>query len=382
MSVTMAPGSRVEIVVSDDGKGVDIGRVRDAAIRAGFITADQAKTMASDEALELLFASGLSTSPIITDLSGRGLGLAIVREKIERLGGTVTAESRSGSGTTFRLVVPLTLATFRGVLVEVSGQTFVIQTVSVQRVLRLGPDDVRTVENRETICVDGHAVSLVGLADVLGLTGRSRGGGQRMAVLVGASGSRVAFRVDDVLGEQEITTKSLGTQLVHVRNVAAATVAGRGTVIPILDPADLVRSATSGSSMTSVTAPDTAKREGRRRVLVVEDSITSRTLLKNILEAAGFEVATAVDGLDGLTALRSGGFDLVISDVDMPRMNGFELTAKIRADRKIAELPVILVTALGSQQDREYGIEVGANAYIVKSSFDEGNLIEIARRLA
>ena len=176
--------------------------------------------------------------------------------------------------------------------------------------------------------------------------------------------------------------KTLGKQLIRVRNIAGATVLGTGRVVPILNVPDLIASAvrTSGAGMHAAAVPSEEAGKRRKSVLVAEDSITSRTLLKNILETAGYQVETAVDGVEALTKLRSGEFDLVVSDVDMPRMNGFVLTEKIRADKKFLELPVILVTALESREDREHGIDVGANAYIVKSSFDQSNLLEIIRR--
>jgi two-component system chemotaxis sensor kinase CheA len=177
--------------------------------------------------------------------------------------------------------------------------------------------------------------------------------------------------------------KNLGRQLVRVRNIAGASISGSGAVIPILNVADLVESAPMAGAPGPIDAAqvqDTAP-ERRGRLLIAEDSITARTLVKSILEGAGYEVVATVDGMDALTRLKTEPFDLVVSDVDMPRLDGFELTAKIRADKKLSELPVVLVTALGSQNDREYGIEVGANAYIVKSDFDQSNLLEIVRRL-
>jgi two-component system chemotaxis sensor kinase CheA len=184
-----------------------------------------------------------------------------------------------------------------------------------------------------------------------------------------------------VQGEQEVMVKTLGQQLARVRNVAGACVSGSGTVVPILNVVDLVQSASTAGAPGTVDAVQDTAPERRGRLLIAEDSITARTLLKNILEGAGYEVVASVDGMDALTRLKTEPLDLLVSDVDMPRMNGFELTAKIRADKKLGELPVVLVTALGSQKDREYGIEVGANAYVVKSDFDQSNLLEIIRRL-
>jgi two-component system chemotaxis sensor kinase CheA len=251
-------------------------------------------------------------------------------------------------------------------------------------VLRFRREDVKTVENRDTLVVEGRATALVRLGDALALPVRKahdeNGTGQ--AVLLGSANKRIALRVDEVLDEQEVLAKSLGKQLAGVRNVAGATVLGNGKVVPILDVADLLQSAAeSGGAARSGGAPAQEPERAKKSILVAEDSITARTLLKNILEAAGYEVQTAVDGAEAFATLKTTTFDLIVSDVDMPRLNGFGLTAKVRSDPKFAGLPVVLVTALGSREDRERGMDAGANAYIVKSSFDQSDLLEVLQRL-
>lgn len=376
-------GSRVELSVADDGAGIDIAKAQEVALRLQWVTSAELGTMTEPETLELLFRSGFSTSPIMTDLSGRGLGLAIVRETVERLGGTVDLRSAPGLGTTFRLVVPLSLAAFRGVLVSVADRRFVIPTASVLRVTRVVTNEIRTVENRQVIAVGDRLTSLVRLSDVLELKAPKVGanGAVLPVVVLRAAGRDVAFLVDAVLGEQEVMVKDLGPQLVRVRNVSGASLAGSGVVVPILNASDLVFSAASMGAPELDTAGAAPAVDSPPRLLFAEDSITARTLIKSILEGAGYEVVAAVDGFDAWTRLKTEPFDLVVSDVDMPRIDGFELTARIRADEHLGDLPVVLVTALGSHQDRERGIDVGANAYIVKNDFDQGNLLEIVARL-
>jgi len=386
LAVAPVNGSKVEIVVSDDGSGIDTVKVRESAVRHGFLPAEAARAMSDAAACDLIFHAEVSTSPIITRLSGRGLGLAIVREKAEKLGGTVAVESQPGQGTRVRILLPVLLATFRGILIEAAGRVFVVPTAQVERVAAVRPAEVQTVEGRETIVLGGLAVSLVRLAEVLELPGAGAMGAPSVAtpiVVLGLGGQRVAFAVDAVLDELEVLVKPLRKPLSRVRHIAGAAVLGSGRVAPILNVADLLKSARKhGAAVRTGVAGAQPAAAAAKSLLVVEDSITSRLLLKGILESAGYLVKTAVDGLEAFTLLRTGNFDLVVSDVEMPRLDGFDLTARIRADRKLAELPVVLVTARESREDRERGIEVGASAYLVKSRFDQSDLLDAVRRLA
>jgi len=240
------------------------------------------------------------------------------------------------------------------------------------------------VEGRETIALSGRAVALVWLADVLALPRAEATETPSAAtpiLVLGLGEQRVAFAVDAILDEQEVLVKPLRKPLSRVRNIAGATVLGSGRVAPILNVADLLKSARKSGGAARVAAVAKPVEAGAKSLLVVEDSITSRMLLKGILESAGYNVKTAVDGLEAFTLLRAERFDLVVSDVEMPRLNGFDLTARIRADKKLSELPIVLVTALEKREDRERGIDVGANAYLVKSSFDQSNLLDAVQRL-
>jgi two-component system chemotaxis sensor kinase CheA len=384
INVAHQDGRVVEISVADDGLGLDAAAVRASAVRQGLLTPAAAEALSDSEAQALIFQSGLSTSAIITDLSGRGLGLAIVKEKVEKLGGVIAVESAPGAGTTFRLRLPLTTVTIRGLLVSAGAAHYVLPTTHVERVARIGAADVQTVENRATIRLEDRTLPLVSLAATLGAPAEPAlaAGEQAPVVILGAVERRLAFRISALLGEQEVLVKTLGPQLTRVRNIAGATVLGPGQVVPILSVPDLLKSALAVAARPApVAASAPAAPAKQQSILVVEDSITSRTLLKGILESAGYRVTTAVDGADALATLRTGDFDLVVSDVEMPRLNGLDLTARIRADRQWQHLPVVLVTALESREDRERGIEVGANAYLVKQSFDQSNLLAAVRRL-
>ncbi|QDQ26571.1 response regulator [Chitinimonas arctica] len=373
-------GNQIELTIRDDGAGIRLDSVRQSARRMGLLGPDDAGT--ESMLLNLVFESGLSTSPILTDISGRGLGLAIVREKVEKLGGSVRVEAGEEGGSCFRILLPTTLATFRGMLVRAGEQQFVLPSTSVERAVRVDRQSILTVENRETITLEGSVLGVVWLVDILEMPRKestSAVSPYLQAVVLGAGQRRIAFIVDEIVDDREVLVKGLGPQLQRVRNVAGATVLGAGRVVPILNVGDLLKSAVRYVPVTA--APTATVRAERKSVLVAEDSITSRSLLKNILESAGYATTTAVDGIDALTLLRTSAFDLLVSDVEMPRMDGFDLISRIRQEPKLRELPVILVTALDSREDRERGIDVGANAYIVKGGFDQSNLLDAIRRL-
>lgn len=385
VAVTIASleGNRIEIRVEDDGRGIDPAQVRAAAVRTKHLTAEEAHALTDEAALDLVYKSGLSTTPLIGDVSGHGLGLAIVKERVERLEGRIQVETRLGVGTAVRITLPVTIATFRGLLVRAGGQPYLLPSEAVERTLHLLHREVEGTVGRPMIRWDGRPILLARLTELLGLPTKrdpSESDGKQPCVIVRVREARVGLAVEEVLGEQEVLVKELGPPLVRVRNVAGAGLLGTGHVILILRPADLLGSIRE-SPRPPVSSHVSEETPRQPVVLVVDDSITTRTMEKNLLEAAGYQVRVAVDGIEAWTLLKSETVDLVVSDVDMPRMGGLELTTKIRANREMADLPVILVTALESREDKERGLEVGANAYIVKSSFHQSNLLEFIRRL-
>ena len=383
VSIKQVNGNKVEILVADDGAGVDLEKVKKAAVKRGFISGNQAQALDDEAAMSLIYESEISTSPIVTDISGRGLGLAIVREKVDKLGGKKFTRNLPGRGAEFRIIIPITLATFRGLLLRVEEQWFIVPTVNVEQAARIRSNEVRTVENRETISVNGRTLSFARLADVLELPrteNNNDGASFITALILSAGGKQLAFGVDEVINEEEVLLKPLGNQLSRVRNIYGAAILGSGKVVAVLNVADLIKSAAVAPSRQARVEPSASAGE-KIHILVAEDSITSRMLLKNILESAGYVVRTVTDGLEAITELKQGNYDLLVSDVDMPRMNGFVLTSNIRAEKKLADLPVVLVTALQSREDRERGIDAGANAYIIKSSFDQSNLLDVIKKL-
>ncbi len=387
IAVSQPESNKVAMTIADNGKGIDVQTIREKATTAGLLTASQAAELTDEETFSLIFQSGISASPLITEISGRGLGMAIVQEHIENLSGLIFISSSPGEGTTFKIELPVSLATFRGVIVSASGNDFILPIAHIDHTFRIEPKDIKTAENKSVISLNGQAVSLVALSDILGLSphplpDRKAEKYTMPVVILGSGDKTIACIVDAVSTEQDVLVKSLGKQLKRVRNISGATILGNGQVVPILNVNDLI-STSSGKSISPVMAKtiDMKQKKAPKSILIVEDSFTSRTLLKNILESSGYLVTTAIDGQDGFQQLKAGEFDAVISDVEMPKMNGFELTRQIRDDEALAEKPVVLVTSLDSREDREKGVDAGANAYIVKSSFDQSNLLEVLERL-
>ncbi len=380
-------GSSILIRVTDDGAGIDVERVKQTALTQGLITADEMQTMSDEAARQLIFASGLSTSPTITETSGRGVGMDVVRKNIEGLHGRVDVDSTLGQGTRITLTLPLTLTATQTLLVQVGEQVYGVPISAVERIRRIRLQDVSAVEGKEAIVVNDEPVSLAYLSDILELPYQERAitpDEKLLTVILGTGKQRIAFLVDGVVGQQDSVVKSLGKQLSRVRNVAGATILGTGQVVMILNPLDLVKSVRRLKNWTTITAQASrtqTEMSRRATILVVDDSLITRHLEKNILEAAGYEVQVAKDGVDALGVLLSEDCDLVVSDIAMPRMDGFELTASLRGNPRFRETPVVLVTALDSREDKERGIEVGADAYIVKGEFDQGSLLQTVEQL-
>ena len=387
ISVKQESGKNVELCIHDDGAGINKTKVISAAVKMGITSMEAAAHMSDRDICGFIFRSGISTSQFITDISGRGLGMAIVADKIANLGGTIMVESPTDEGTTFTITLPVTLATFRGILVRINESFFIVPTNSIESAVRVHQDEVRSVESKKMILMHGESIALVRLGDVLSVVGRKiRNKDEKTfpVLILSLAQKRIALMIDEVLGEHEGLVKDLGPQLIHVRNIAGVTVMGNGRVVPILQIHELMESAihAAEADIGLETADEAGVKESELlSILVADDSITSRSLLRDIIESSGFLVKTAVDGLEAFQFLQNEKFDLLVSDVEMPKMNGFELTARIKEDTNLSEIPVVLVTALESADDRQKGMDAGANAYIIKSSFEQSNLIETIRRL-
>lgn len=377
LRVAQPTADRVTFEVADDGCGIDVDALLRSALQSGLIDEAQTAGLDRQQALRLALQSGVSTSARVTRVSGRGVGLAIVAEKVAAIGGELLIDSEPGAGCRFALVLPVRLTTLRGVVLQVQAARYVLPLAGVEAVRALAPDELRTVEGRETLLHAGRVLPAVRLGCLVGRGRPAQREGH--AVMVRAGGRGIALLADEILAEQEILPKGLGRQLRRVRYISGAAQLGDGSLALILSINDIARHGlhAPAAARPGPVEPD----EAPPRILVVEDSVTSRLLLKHILEGAGYTVDTAGDGREALSKLQQEDWQAVVSDIEMPHLDGLELTARIRAAPHTAELPVVLVTSLESAQEKQRGLEAGADAYLAKGSFDQDILLKTIRRL-
>ncbi|MBD2740229.1 hybrid sensor histidine kinase/response regulator [Coleofasciculus sp. FACHB-1120] len=378
--------TNIAIAIKDDGRGLDIEKIKQTALKRGLCREEELAAMTPAQIHSLIFASGFSTRTFVTEVSGRGVGLDVVRTNVERLKGSIEVESTPGKGCTLRLCLGTTLATAPVLIVEVSGKAYALPVEFVQTTRLISLEQIFTIEGRETIVLNGHPVSVARLADLLELPVVSSNG-QRTAdkeqlpcIILKVGEEQLGIFVDGWVDQQDVVLKSQSKLLKRVRNVVGATILGTGEVCMILNPSDLIKSVRKRTPQVKSFKPITD--EVRKPViLLTEDSIAIRTQEKRILEGAGYEVVTAVDGLDGFNKLKTRSFDAVVSDVQMPNLDGLGFAARIRQNKEYNEIPIILVTSLASDEDKRRGAEAGANAYITKGTFNQEILLETLRRL-
>lgn len=377
-------GDHISITISDDGCGIDTKKIANTAIKKNLITEAELSTLSEKEILELIFESGFSTKELITDVSGRGIGLDIVKENLIHLKGQVTIKTELNHGTQFYIRVPLTLASERALLIQSGQQQYVIPTSLVERVLLIKPEDITHIQGMQAIMIEGHPVPLKILSDVLKITKSEFIKNQQLPVVILNNGtSSIGLLIEKIIGEREIIIKPLEEPLTHILSVVGGTLSGNGQPIIVLNPSDLIKMALQPGKISQFSLDNQEKKEAAARphILVVDDSITTRTLEKNILESKNYQVTVAVNGKEAWDLLQKQSFALMITDINMPIMDGFVLTEKVKQDEKLREIPVIIVTSLDSNAEKKRGIEVGANAYIVKSEFESGTLLEIVEQL-
>lgn len=374
-------GSRVRLEVSDDGRGLDPGKIAEFALRQGLIDEEQRARLDEGEILSLLFRTGFSTATVVTHLSGRGVGLDVVREQVERIGGTVHIPPMPGlGGTSFELRVPISLLSITGLLVRARQEVYAIPIDHVERTLRIDRKAMRRVDGSPVVMADSsEPLRIHWLLTLMG--DRSPDFPDQLTVLVVSYGARhLGLVVDEVIGEREFVTKPLPWNLEKVPGLNGATILADGSVALSLDVAAVFDAALESSEPILRPAPPAPLR-APARILVADDSLASRTLERNLLAAAGYDVAVCVNGEEAWRRLQRERFDLVVSDIRMPRLDGFELTRRIRASDAFEHLPVVLVTGQDEPEDITRGAEVGADEYLIKGELDQGRLLEAVSRL-
>jgi two-component system sensor histidine kinase and response regulator WspE len=380
-------GGMLHVEIDDDGRGVDPERIRRAAVARRLAPAAFAADLTQAELMEFLFLPGFSLKEQVGEISGRGVGLDIVREAVLALNGSVRAETRPGAGFRTTITLPLTQSIVRALVVEVAGEAYALPIARIERVLRLPASNVRTLSARQYCVLDGEQeqVSLLPAARVLEL-GEAEAQAELPVIVIGAGRERYGLVVDAIRGEQSLTVQPLEPVFGKLRDVAAGALQDDGAPVLILDVPDLLRSIArlldAGASLAMPSAAPGPADAGRElRVLVVDDSLTVRETQRKILAARGYHVDVALDGVDAWNQLRAQDYDLVVTDIDMPRLDGIALLGRIRQDPRLARLPAMIVSYKERPEDRARGLEAGADYYLSKGAFHDATLLEAVEDL-
>ena len=386
--------SNIIIEVTDDGRGLDTEAIRRSARKIRRWRDEELDAMPPEEVRSLIFVSGLSTSSFVSDLSGRGVGLNVVRRNVERLKGEVAVESAPPGGCAIRIKLPITLATARVLIVSTGSLRYALPVEYVVKSYPLPKREIFTIEGHKAVIFDNRAISVVRLAEILKIRRHDRVAGNGATeqvenvrgeekvpcIIINAGVELFGLLVDELLDEQEFVLKPESSIQMHLRGISGATILGTGEVCMVLNPPEIAADLPRRGGEIGNDAP-VAETERKKIILLAEDSLTTRTQMKRIMDGAGYEVVAAVDGADAFARLATLPFDAIVSDICMPNMDGLTLTRKVRREKRYSELPVILVTMLASEEDKRKGLEAGANAYITKPAFDQKLLLDTLRRL-
>ena len=368
------------IVISDDGRGIDDKSLRQRIVDRQLVTEAVAGRLSEAELLEFLFLPGFSTRNAVSEISGRGVGLDVVQTMVKAVGGSVRVTSKPGHQTSFTLQLPITMSVIRALLVDIGGEPYAFPLPRIDQILTTPRDELATIEGREYVDHDGEAIGLVHATDVLGVPQAPQQPSLLPVVVVSDRGQRFGMVVDAFLGERDLEVRPLDPRLGKVPDISSASVLENGDPVLIIDVEDLVRSIDSLLTGRGLSPIDAAREELAssrvKRVLVVDDSITVRELERQLLQSRGYQVDVAVDGMDGWNAFRSGPYDLVVSDIDMPRMDGIGLVTLIKTDAQRSHVPVVIVSYKDREEDRLRGLEAGATRYLTKSSFHDETFLD------
>lgn len=376
---------RLLIAISDDGRGIDADMLRRKIVQKGLVTEAMAETLSDAELFDFLFLPGLTTRDTVSEISGRGVGLDVVQSMVHASGGAIKVTSKPGLGTRFELLLPVTRSVMRTLRVTIAGQAFALPLSRIDRAERLDAQSVECLEGLYYFAAAEGNVALVSARRLLGLSEEDREGheGVLPLVLFSSEGRQYAMEVEQLVGETDLVVRPLDRRLGKVPHINAVALDAEGYPVLILDVEDLIRTADRLSGQAQRPKRRTSLTTQRKipRILVVDDSLTVREVERKLLENGGYEVAVAVDGVDGWNQLIEQAFDLVVTDVDMPRMNGIELVTRIRAEPRLEKLPVIIVSYKDREEDRQRGMQAGADTYLTKSSFHDAGLIDAVRDL-
>ncbi len=369
----------LQITVSDDGRGIDLQQLRRSIVKHNLANEETARTLSEPELLEFLFLPGFTLKEEVTEISGRGVGLDIVRNMLRQVRGSVRVSTRKGEGSRFHLQLPLTLSVIRSLLVEIGGEPYAFPLAHVIRTMKVSRDKIELLEGRPHAAFDGRRIGLVAARQVLGGDDNQSKEKDLFVVVVGSQEEFYGLAVDRFLGERELVVQPLDTRLSKIKDIAAGALMENGAPVLIVDTEDLIRSV---EKLVSTGRPENLRRnpadsdqKRSKRILVVDDSLTVRELERKLLSNWGYEVEIALDGMDGWNAVRGGHFDLVISDIDMPRLDGIELVGLIKRDPNLKSIPVMIISYKDREEDRRRGLEAGADYYLAKGSFHDETLL-------
>ena len=382
-TITIDAGHRagsLTISITDDGRGISLESLKTKIIERELVTAQVAERLSEAELLEFLFLPGFSTRNKVTEISGRGVGLDVVQTMVKAVGGTVRITTQPGTQTCFTLQLPITMSVIRALLVDIGGEPYAFPLPRIDHILTCRREEIESVESRNYIDNDGVAIGLVHASNVFDIEMPDSDEDTLSIVVVSDRGQRFGLVINEFLGERDLEVRPLDSRLGKVPNISSASLLENGDPVLIVDIEDLVRSIDSLLTGRGISPIDAAREEleasQAKRILVVDDSITVRELERQLLQSRGYEVDVAVDGMDGWNAFRSTPYDLVVSDVDMPRMDGIGLVTLIKTDAQRSHIPVVIVSYKDREEDRLRGLDAGANRYLTKSSFQDDTFLE------
>ena len=381
-------GGWVVIDVADDGGGIPLAALREKAVKKGLLSEEKRAAMSDQDVIDLIFLPGFSTSSIITDLSGRGVGMDVVKQCIiDDLQGVINVETWPGAGTTFSLRLPLSLAVMRVLLVEVDSLPFGFTAQYVAELLRVPREAMLTIAERNAVIIRNEFVPVVSLAELLCIPAHLARPDERahsmglLLLVLRVRNEKIALQVDDLLDERDMVIKPLPEHMRQLPLLSGVVTTGKNELVSVLHAPALLDLARRVRTQAVRSKAESHALESHYKVLVVDDSLNTREIEKDVLEAYGYHVTLAEDGLDGLRKAIDGDFDAILTDVEMPNMDGFTLTARLRQEEKYRNKPIVIITSREKEEDKRRGVQVGADAYIVKGDFDQSNLVDTLRAL-